>query len=161
MYNVYCGQITTQCCDNNKQCSPMKLCEKCEYRKKLLDYKKKITQKPYTLLICMRYKFPNLSNKILVKIVNNYAIDLEIDMRSYYIALYGTSLQDVYTIEKLKKRKAHVLQDDYALRGNSYWSKILYISIVQFHHNNNIEHLNVEGVKKIKKYIRKTSLNTL
>lgn len=149
MYNIYCGKsISKQCCrENERRCGPMLLCDWCEYRRQLLDYKRKITQKPHTLISCIKYKFPKLDYKTIVRIVYNAAPDLEMELSKYYISMYGFTINDYRTFNRLKRKNIIDYYFDPALSNTAYWNRVLYISMVQGHTADDmdrIQYINLE-----------------
>lgn len=149
MYNVYCGKLISKqrCRGNEIRCGPMLMCDWCEYRRQLLDYKRKITQKPHTLISCIKYKFPKLDYKTIVRVVYNAAPDLEMELRKYYISMYGFTLEDYRTINRLKRKNIIDYYYDPALANTPYWNRVLYISMVQGHTEKDldrIQYINLE-----------------
>lgn len=125
-YNVCCQRGR-----NSTTCSPLRLCRRCDERRNKLNSHKQLSRHPFTLLGCIRYRFPKLDNKTLVTVIYNCMPDLETELRRYYVKLYGPSADDFYMLNKLAaKKKIDAYDNDPALTGNAYWHRILYISIL-------------------------------
>lgn len=130
MYNVYCNKVfVRKYCDQDR-CNILSLCVQCDLRKKMLECNRKLSIKPHTLISCMKYRFPRVGFKTLVRLVHNAGPDMEIELRKYYVALYGPTMEDYYAITRLN-RKSESMPGDPILINVSYWPRILYISITQ------------------------------
>lgn len=142
VYNVFCGKPikkTTSFFSFLKSkvfnetvvtCSTNYLCINCKKHRSKLCQNYHLNSRPVRLVRDIEYYLKKLPEEVIKKVATIGSMDVERDMRDYYEKLYivePDSNHQYFKTNILAKSPLSGLKNDYALSGNNYWYKILYL----------------------------------
>lgn len=174
LYNVFCGRVIE---DNQttimaaikrlvrkpekKYCTFQSLCRECKFKRSVMCKNYHLYKHKYRLVTALKYYFPNFaSDYTLLDIMYNLGVGtVERGMRTYYEQMYVSNPDTGhrYFTDVILPR-SYTYDHDPALRNNSYWKVILYVSIVDAysHQFPIIARNGLNGILDTEKYTAKT-----